>query len=303
MAEERLIDDDEDKDRKFRIRKNEDGEDELIILTGEDETEEESDGFLVPELESDDEEAAVLTPEQLAERERVRREEEERRARIAAENVARAEGYLAEKDYDNALYVLSLAEEAEPSNGEAAALVMHAVTRGFTDFSRLDACTEAAEKVRARCSAEQRKELIERARPLCEEIALTRDKADELAKENEKRRAERQEVFVARRKKAARNFLITALPFIAFLAAAIAFSTVMFAKQDGSNLIITIVLGVVAAIFLIASLFTAHKLWEAERNLRLNGKNSSTKLGREYEQTMQKLKDLSDVYEALGGNL
>lgn len=304
MAEERLIDDDENKDKKYKIRKNEDGEDELIILTGEEEeTEEVPDGFLVPELESDDEEAAVLTPEQLAERERVRREESERRAGIVAENIARAEEYLAEKDYDNAVYVLSLAEEADPESGETAVLAMRAVTREFTDFSRLDDCMEAAEKVGVLAAAEQRKRLLEEAQPLCDEIALTRDKADALAKENERKRAERQNVFVARRKTAARNFLITALPFIAFLATAIAFSTVMFAKQDGTNLIITVVLGAVAAVFLIACLFTAHKLWEAERNLRLNGKNSSTKLGREYEQTMQKLKELSDIYKALGGDL
>ena len=41
MAEERLIDD--DKDRKYKIRKNADGEEELIVIDPEDGEEEESD--------------------------------------------------------------------------------------------------------------------------------------------------------------------------------------------------------------------------------------------------------------------
>ena len=61
MAEERLIDD--DKDRKYKIRKNADGEDELYIDLEESEEESgESLEFEVPEFETDDEEAAVLTP-------------------------------------------------------------------------------------------------------------------------------------------------------------------------------------------------------------------------------------------------
>lgn len=76
MAEERLIDD--DKDRKYKIRKNADGEDELVIdAAPEEEEPAEEIGFEVPELE-DDEEAAVMTPEQLAARERAREEAEEK---------------------------------------------------------------------------------------------------------------------------------------------------------------------------------------------------------------------------------
>ena len=68
MAEERLIDD--DKDRKYKIRKNADGEDELVVDSAPEEEEEAEDiEFEVPELDSDDEEAAVMTPEQLAVRE------------------------------------------------------------------------------------------------------------------------------------------------------------------------------------------------------------------------------------------
>ena len=78
MAEERLIDD--DKDRKYKIRKNADGEDELYI----DDTPDEEDDvimpvFAVPYDDEDDDEAVSLTPEQFAERERIKQEEREAR--------------------------------------------------------------------------------------------------------------------------------------------------------------------------------------------------------------------------------
>ena len=66
MAEERLIDD--DKDKKYRIKINADGEEELVINEdAEEQTENvEEVAFEAPEQEDNDEEAAVLTPEQYA---------------------------------------------------------------------------------------------------------------------------------------------------------------------------------------------------------------------------------------------
>ena len=92
MAEERLIDDnrDKDKDRKYRFRINEDGEEELEIVEDpdnepEEQTEQDVGGLEVPEFKEDDEEAAVMTPEQLfAERQKAENE------RAARENKARA---------------------------------------------------------------------------------------------------------------------------------------------------------------------------------------------------------------------
>ncbi len=305
MAEERLIDNDEDKDRKYKIRVNEDGEEELIII-GEGEAEEEKaenvyDNFEVPELDSDDEEAAVLTPEQLAERERVRRAEEERRERQVTEYLERAQGYLDEKDFDNALYVLSLAEEVNAKIGDVALLKFRALTKNLTDYTNLEDCLSCARLVRDNCTEEQRNGILSEAKSLENLIAVTRDDADSLDEQNEQKRNERKLVFAERRKKAAKNFLITALPFIVFLGCAIGFSTVMFSKQDGLYLYLTIGFAAFALIFFIASLVTVHKLWEAQRNFSLNGKNSSTKLGRQYEDAVYRLKMLSDIYGALGG--
>ena len=61
MAEERLIDD--DKDRKYKIRINEDGEEELVIDDRVEEPEvEEQPEFDMTDFDEDDEEAAVMTP-------------------------------------------------------------------------------------------------------------------------------------------------------------------------------------------------------------------------------------------------
>ena len=87
MAEERLIDD--DKDRKYKIVKNADGEDELVIDGAPDEAESADEvGFEVPELDSDDEEAAIMTPEQLAARERMREEAEAARRKRETQSFA-----------------------------------------------------------------------------------------------------------------------------------------------------------------------------------------------------------------------
>ena len=55
MAEERLIDD--DKDRKYKIRVNEDGEEELIIAPQTAAEEAAEIDFEVPDFDDDDEEA------------------------------------------------------------------------------------------------------------------------------------------------------------------------------------------------------------------------------------------------------
>lgn len=303
MAEERLIDNDEDKNRKYRIRKNADGEDELIIIAGGDEEAEDiQDGqFYVAEAEEDDEEAAVMTPEQLAERDRLMREEQERLDRFCEVKLERARTLLTEDDYDGAAYELSLAEEQDGKNGAVSAMKLRAVSRNFTDFTRLEECVQSAEAVAENCSDEQKKELAEVSQPLVTLIGETTREVEQLYTENEVKRAERQVVFLARRKRAGLYFLCTALPFLAFLILALSYSTVMFAKQDGTNIVLTIVFAAIALLFFIATLVTAHKLWAAQRNISLNGKNSSTKLGRKYEEKTSFLKALNAIYSAING--
>ena len=73
MAEERLIDD--DKDRKYKIRINEDGEEELVIDDTPDEDESDIPVFQIPVYDEDDEDATSLSPQEFAEREKRKKEE------------------------------------------------------------------------------------------------------------------------------------------------------------------------------------------------------------------------------------
>ena len=75
MAEERLIDD--DKDRKYKIRINEDGEEELVIDDTPDEDESDIPVFQIPVYDEDDEDATSLSPQEFAEREKRKKEEQE----------------------------------------------------------------------------------------------------------------------------------------------------------------------------------------------------------------------------------
>ena len=98
MAEERLIDD--DKDRKYRIRKNENGEEELVII---DDGEEEED---FPEYGVVTDEDEQLSEEELALKNAERRQNMQRKAE---ELKASAIEKLAAGDFEGAQYALSQA--------------------------------------------------------------------------------------------------------------------------------------------------------------------------------------------------
>ena len=147
MAEERLIDD--DKDKKYKIRINEQGEEELVL----DETRAESDaeksdevGFEVPELDEDDEEAAVMTPEQLAARDKAREEAESKRLKNIAERVERAKALIDAGKFEGAVFV---ADEGLGfgNDGELYCLKLKALTQNFTDYSRASECDACADGV------------------------------------------------------------------------------------------------------------------------------------------------------------
>jgi len=298
VAEERLIDD--DKDRKYKIRINENGEEELVINPDADEGgDEEVLDAEIPEFEDDDEEAAVMTPEQLAARQKAMQEEAEKKAAKVEELLERGRGLLREENYEGAVYEFSKAQETDGENGEAYALKLLALSRNFTDYTSLDECAEAADGVKIYSTKERKKELSDLAAPLKNRLDGVRAEAEALNEENEAKKSERREAFTARRKKCLISFAATAVPFIIFLVVAVSIAaTVMFAREDGTFLILTIVFGALALIFFIATLFTAHNLWDAGRNVRLNESNSSTKLGREYDAKKAELDKLTRIYGA-----
>ena len=98
MAEERLID--EDKDRKYKIRKNANGEDELYIDETEEQDVSEEPVFYAPD---DDDGEDIMTPEQIAARERLEKEEKERREKLLKECAENAQTAICGGDYHSAM--------------------------------------------------------------------------------------------------------------------------------------------------------------------------------------------------------
>lgn len=299
MAEERLIDD--DKDRKYKIRKNADGEDELVIddtQTPDDESD--IPVFDIPVYLEDDDEAAVLTPEQLAERERIRSEEEAARAEKIKSALEKAELKLEEGDFESALYAVGKVNGIADGNGDYYFLKLKILSRNFTDFQSLSECAETAGGVKEFSSSEQKQAL----KSLC---SVYRNRANEAEKtataliaENERKKSERRSVFAERKTKAQRNLLIAVLPFLVFVVLAIVFATRLFSAENGTFVVLTIVFSALAAIVFIAVLFTLRKFLEANRNVKLNELDSSTKLGREYLETQKQyeyLKIILDSFE------
>lgn len=296
MAEERLIDD--DKDRKYKIIKNADGEEELVIDEGGEEDEVEIPVFEVPSEQTDDEDAAVLTPEQYAERERIKKEEEEARAIKAGQLLAEAKEKLAAGDMESAQYAVTRAEELV-KNGEVYSLMLKAFTRNFNDFTALEQAEKAAEGVKEYASPEQKAELKKGCKGLTEKIAEVRTHADGLSEQNEAKKAERKEYFTAEKKRAQKFFIGAAVPFVALAICAIVLSPLWNSAQNGSFMIAAIVVGALAFIALIFTLITARTFWAAARNVRLNEKDSSTKLGREYAKSRKLLDTLNGILNSL----
>ena len=107
----------------------------------------------------DDEEAAVLTPEQLAERERIKKEEEKARENKLNTALEKARLQLEGNDFEAALYTLNKVEDIAEKNGEYYVLKLKTLTRNFTDFLSLEKSAEAAEGVKAYADAEAKAQL------------------------------------------------------------------------------------------------------------------------------------------------
>ncbi|MGN0814707.1 MAG: hypothetical protein ACI4MH_05715 [Candidatus Coproplasma sp.] len=302
MAEERLID--TDKDKKYRFRINEDGEEELVIddgLSEEESAPADEICFEVPEDAYDDEEAAVMTPEQLAEkRRRAEQAEEERKAKLAS-LISAANGDYSVGNYATALENALGAEELSPEDGEIHALKLLIYTRGFTSYEgTLDKAEETAEDVKTYCTPERRAELFAQAEDsLNQNISALSQRVEKLSEENEAKKAERAVRFNADNNKARICFGAVAAPFVVFLALTISFAMNMFANQSGTFIVLTIVFAALAFINLIALVFVARRWNITARRVRMNKNNTKTQLGREYLAEKNKLDLFNAIYSAL----
>ena len=298
MAEERLIDD--DKDRKYKIRKNADGEDELYIDESDDGEEEEATIplFEVPYGDEDDEDAAFLTPEQYAERERLKREEKEAREKQVLSLLSDAEKKLNAGDFEAARFAASQAAEIDEKCGGAYCLQLKALSHNFTDYTAVDECKEAAEGVKEYADEEQKSGLKKLADGLKKKIEEVKAEAEELSAKNEQAKAERREVFAAQEKRALTFFMAAAIPFAVLAILTIIFACNIFANENGAFVIATIVCGVVCFIALVFTLFTARRYVLARRRVKQNEKNTTTKLGREYVKKAEELEKLTEIYSS-----
>jgi len=77
----------------------------------------------------------------------------------------------------------------------------------------------------------------------------------------------------------------------------------MFSVENGTFIILTIVFAALTLIAFIITLFTAKKFLQALRNVRLNEKNTSTKLGRDYVQSKTELEQLKRVKASFENDL
>lgn len=296
MAEERIIDDDLDKNKKFKIRKNEDGEDELYF-DGEEQSEYGAEFYEIPAFSGGGEDGGsdILTPDQLAAREEARRLAEENNRLYVEGCIKKAEGQLGCGDFESALYSLNSAQNSDDRCGRIYALKLRALTRNFSDYTVLDECVACSEGIRHYCTEEQKEELNSQSQSLKKRLEALEEKAAGLHTEVESKKSERRAVFSKSRNGAIKLFTFTAVPFLVCLILTLSFGSVMFAKQNGTNLILTVVFGVLAAILFVVSLITFNKLWTAMRKYSLNEQNSSTRAGREYEELLSEIKKLKTV--------
>lgn len=291
MAEERLIDD--DKDRKFKIIINEDGEEEVVAV--EHEPKEESPQFTLYE----DEDMAELSPEQAEALAKKKDEELKARQEKFSALLESGEKFLSEGDFESANYAITQAEELFEEGGKLYFLKFKIATRNLNEFLNLEQCAEIAEKVNKYCDAEQKKQLAQKLDKLKSLIKEYKEKTENLAQINQKGKDERRGLFLKERKKGILIFTLNAIPFITFLTLAIVFASIMFADENGTYLILTIVFAALTLVCLLATAVGTRKLLEGIRDVRLNESDSSTKVGREYKESKNRLDLLERIQSAI----
>ena len=293
MAEERLIDD--DKDRKYRIRINENGEEELVIVDDGEDAEEETPVYSVV---TDEEEE--LSGDELAQKLEERRQNNQRKAeKLKATAIKKME----EGDFESAQYALSQASELTEYDGELYYLQLKAYSRGMTSFLELQKCVEAAEGVSEYTGEEQKSELKSLSGPLKERIAEFEGKCIALKEQNEKGKAERRETFENRARHALLIFAGTLVPFVVLVVLAIVFSTMMSSDLSGIYVIYTASFAGAAVVALFANIFTFNKFWTANRQVKLNETDTATKIGREYVSCSEELENLKKIYSSLENDI
>ena len=308
MAEERIIDDDEDKDKnkKYRFRINEDGEEELEIdeldeeEAAEERAEAEGDDFEIPEFEEDDEDAAAMTPKQLQAELKKQQEEQTARENRARELYNKALALMDDGDRMYALTTLDSATAELSGMGEIYPLKLRILTDDYTRLPEPGQLIAPAEGCRDHCTPAQRSEVSQKLTPLLHAELQKQERENvRLKEENEGKKAARRIKFAKKYKAALRNFVLAFVPFIIMLVLGIGFCSVRYADKGGTFLVLTIVFFSLAAVALIASIVMARFLAEAARRVRVNERDTSTAIGREYLQGAAREEELKRLTEII----
>ncbi len=297
MAEERLIDDDEDK--KYRLKRNEDGE-MTLVKTGEDEESPEEEGeeigLAMPGDGEVDEEIALMTPEQYALKlEEDKRQAEEREKEVNG-LIAKAEEDISKGMFSTALEYLGRAEELDDKKGAVYALGIRAYTRDFTDYSQVVKAAEYASGAAEYADAQIKADLRKRAGGAPERnIASLKGQIESLSRENESAKAERAVKFNKDRNIALILFFCNLASFAIFCGLGGYYAGIMYTVSTGIYIILTCVFAGLAFVFLIVCAFAARRLATAVRRVRLNKRDSSTALGRTLMEKQSELRAFENL--------
>lgn len=294
MAEERIIDDDKDKNYRFRI--NADGKEEIVT-----DGDAEGDGVQVEEAELSFEHAPDIDEEYAYGGEDPSYETREEQEAVY-KLLEKARSDASEDKYSTALEYIIQAKDIAPEDGAVAALELLVYTRNLTEFSPniLDDAVDAAKRVASFSSEEDKKTLAAAgAERIDSMIGELKSQADELNERNEKGKAERAVRFASDNIKSIIICLALFVPFVVCCALAIYFSTIMYIDTSGTFIWVTIVFGVLAALFFIALLFGLRRFSTTWRRVRMNRDNSRTQVGRDYEAAKSRMEALKVIYNAI----
>lgn len=297
MAEERLIDDntDKDKNRKYRIVLGEDGSEELEYNEEYDEEYEEyEDDFSDEEEDGED---AEEDEEHGGARSLAAKQQSEAKLQSARQLFEKAQRLYAAGENEYALATLDSAAKECSAFTPIYPLMAEILTQGFTDISAAEDCADCIEKCRKYCTAEERAQLKQKLAPI---VKAERDnqftRNEELGRENEQAKAERRKPLEVKFRAARRNFLFAAVPFLVFFIAGLALSSVMYADKSGVYYVLTIVFLCLSGAALVAGVVLGKLLADAWRACTFNERNSSSALGRSYAQGLKRAELLDRLY-------
>ena len=301
MAEERLIDDntDRDKDKRYRIVMDEDGQEREEYYDDYDDADEDDgyyDDYGDDDYDGDYDDYDDDYDDGEAEEDAAARIGEARLA-SARELLAKARRLHDSGDDGYALATLDSAAREYCALSDIYPLMMEILTKNYTEVADAADCNDCAERCRRYCTPVQRAAVAEKLAPL---VKAERDAQFELngrlGSENEAERALRRKKLSAVFVKKRRNFLFALVPFLVFFIAGISLSPSMYSDASGVSFVLTVVFLCMAGVLLVASIAFACFMVVARRDLSLNERNSSTELGKTYARGVKRAEQLDMLY-------